>query len=60
MLYDNKIQTSIEDGDDIAANEWRFSQFVSLCLMKELGGSEKYPIENIENQMEVLKKKVIQ
>jgi cell wall assembly regulator SMI1 len=55
LLYYDKIKNSEERGDEENTNTWRFSQFNYLCLMRELGGSEIYPVDKLENEMTEIK-----
>lgn len=55
LLYDSKIKEWVEKGDEDSANNWRFLQIGMLCLIRELGGSETYPIEILDNEIGSLK-----
>jgi len=55
LLYDDKIKVYEDEGDEKRANAWRFLQVGQLCIMRELGGSETYPIETLDKEIERLK-----
>jgi len=55
LLYDENIKSNADDGDEKGANAWRFLQIVQLCIMRELGGSKKYPIEKLDKEIDRLK-----
>ena len=55
LLYDENIKSDTDEGDEKGANAWRFLQIVQLCIMRELGGSEIYPIEALDKEIDRLK-----
>jgi hypothetical protein len=54
-LYDDKINTYLNENNIEKANAWRFLQYNKLCFIRELGGSETCPIEYIEKNMKDIK-----
>jgi hypothetical protein len=52
LLYDKFIIEDQQENDIQAEITHRFLQFKTLCYMKGMGGSEKYPIEYLVNEMQ--------
>ena len=55
LLCDDRIKFFEEKNDEKGANAWRFSQIRALCKVRELGGSETYPIEIVDKEIDRLK-----
>ena len=41
--------------DEEVANEFRFREVIELCRVRELGGSEAYPVEKVDKEIDRLK-----
>jgi cell wall assembly regulator SMI1 len=55
LLYDDKIKACEEENNVERANSWKFLQFIRLCFIRELGGSEELPVDAVEKQLCELK-----
>lgn len=48
LLKDKEMQDAINEGSKTDERDWRMCQMSELCFMKELGGSQAYPVDAIE------------
>ena len=55
LLFNQKIKDCTDEGDLKGADAWNFLQVSQLCLMRELGGNETYPIETLDKEIDRLK-----
>ncbi len=55
MLLNADIKYYLERNEEEKAKSTMFSQFMRLCLIRELGGSETYPVDVVEAEMMKIK-----
>ena len=52
LMYDDEIEDAQKENNIQDEIRLRFLQFKLLCYMKSMGGSEKYPIKHLEEEIE--------
>ena len=55
LLYDDKIEAFVKEGNEERANVWRFAQISRLCFIHELGGSETFTEDALEAKINEIK-----